>query len=477
MRYLLIALIVLGIVPVIGTLPVALAEGGPSFPQVTDNQTTDVYFFYSSTCPHCKAEMEFLQSIDGTCDHLNIHYILAYENQDLLDEFVLKYNTTKGGVPRTFIEDKVFAGFTHSDGELEYDPVRKAYLGYQNVILEQINYYLNFSNHSMSNNQQCNATDANPTVGIKEASENSWVFLLLLIYGLSYFALKKKLRSNNHAKKYWISGLLLLTLICCFIFITSMSEVSIKDFAESLPFPFFVAVIALADGFNPCAFTVLIILLSLLTYTKSRKDMTILGMTFVLTSAIMYFIFIMIMVLVGSWAFEKYGQVILIVLGIVILIAGLINLKDFFFFKTGPSLSISDKDKLSVTKKARKIVQQLRESKTARTFIIAIGGTILLAIFVNLIELGCTAILPAVYMASLVKSFGHTIAMGHIIWTLFYSIIYVIPLLAILFVFIYSFKSTRITEKQGRFLKLLSGIFMVFFGLIMIIWPELLVFG
>jgi MFS family permease/glutaredoxin len=445
--------------------------------QQDQSSTLDVYFFYSLTCPHCKAEMEFLKTIDGTCDNLKIHYLLAHENQALLDEFVAEYNTTKGGVPKTFIEDKAFAGFTHSEGKLEYDPVRKAYLGYQNVILNQINYYLNLTDHSVLDNQQCNASKKDDTFGIKEASENSWVFILILVYGLSYFALKRKLRSSSSAKKYWISGLLLVVLICFFIFITSLSEVTIKDFAENLPFPFFVAVIAIADGFNPCAFTILIILLSLLTYTKRRRDMSIVGMTFVITSAVMYFIFIMVMVILGSWAFEKYGQLILVILGLVILIAGIINLKDFFFFNSGPSLSISNKDKLSVTKKAKRIVMQLKESNSPYAFFLAIGGTILLAVFVNLIELGCTAILPAVYMASLVKSFGHTIAMPHLVWTFFYSIIYVIPLLVILFIFIYSFKSTRITEKQGKLLKLVSGIFMIFFGLIMILWPELLVFG
>ena len=51
------------------------------------------------------------------------------------------------------------------------------------------------------------------------------------------------------------------------------------------------------------------------------------------------------------------------------------------------------------------------------------------------------------------------------------------PLLAILFSFIYSFSSYRLKEEQGRFLKLFAGAFMVFFGLIMIAKPELLVLG
>jgi cytochrome c biogenesis protein CcdA len=62
-------------------------------------------------------------------------------------------------------------------------------------------------------------------------------------------------------------------------------------------------------------------------------------------------------------------------------------------------------------------------------------------------------------------------------WTGIYAVIYIVPLLAILGNFIYFFKSSRLTEKQGRILKLVSGLFMVFFGVIMIIRPELLSLG
>lgn len=433
-------------------------------------------FFFSTTCPHCKAEFEFLRSIEPDCSHLNINYYEVNSNYELFKSFAERYNTTTSGVPRTFIEDKVYAGFTRSEGILEYNPVYKAYNGYENVILDHINSITPHDLKKLNETETCIVEEDTSDAGVKAFPKNNWAFLLIIIYGIAYFAIKRKLRSKN-AKKYWISGLLLIAIISGFIFISSQEEVSIKNFAESLPFPFFVTVIALADGFNPCAFTVLIILLSLLTYTKSRKDMAIVGTTFVLTSAVMYFIFIMIMVLAGSWAFQRYGQYIMMILGIFITIAGIINIKDYFFFKKGISLTISDKEKASFTGKARDIVNRLRESSSKRSFLLALIATIFLAVFVNLVELGCTAILPAVYMASLIKSFGDNISISHVVWTTYYSFIYILPLLAILFSFIYSFKSTRISEKQGRILKLVSGLFMLFFGTIMLFFPEMLVFG
>jgi hypothetical protein len=261
-----------------------------------------------------------------------------------------------------------------------------------------------------------------------------------------------------------------------FIFIALTPEQYIKEFAETFPFPVFVFIIALADGFNPCAFTVLIILLSLLTHTKSKKKMGLIGGVFIATSAIMYFIFIISLMWVGSWVFGQYGPIILKILGITVLAAGLLNLKDYFFFKKGISLTLSSKQQKEITKKARKLVKDVDTAEDKKALVAALIATVGLAAFVNLVELGCTAILPAVYMASLFQSHGSSIGIPHLTYTAFYSIIYIIPLFAILFNFIYYFKSERITENQGRILKLAGGLLMVMFGIIMLLKPELLMF-
>jgi cytochrome c biogenesis protein CcdA len=62
-------------------------------------------------------------------------------------------------------------------------------------------------------------------------------------------------------------------------------------------------------------------------------------------------------------------------------------------------------------------------------------------------------------------------------WTALYAIIYTIPLFGILLTFIFSFRSARVTESQGRVLKLVGGVFMLFFGLIMMFNPQLLMMG
>jgi hypothetical protein len=90
-------------------------------------------------------------------------------------------------------------------------------------------------------------------------------------------------------------------------------------------------------------------------------------------------------------------------------------------------------------------------------FAAAILATVLLAIFVNIIELGCTAILPTVYMATLVNSCQTDALFCYSSWTAFYAAIYILPLLAILFSFIYSFSSYRLKEETGTFSEAVRG--------------------
>ena len=180
----------------------------------------------------------------------------------------------------------------------------------------------------------------------------------------------------------------------------------------------------------------------------------------------------------GSLFLEQYGTMAMLLLGTIVAIAGAINLKDYFFFKQGFSLSLSVKQQLSISKKASKIARQVTTQLESNTMVFAaLAATVLLGIFVNIIELGCTAILPAVYMTSLIQYCVSNRLLCFTFWTIVYAVIYIIPLVAILANFIYSFKSSRLSETQGKILKLTAGIFMFFFGILIIFKPEFLIFS
>ena len=391
-------------------------------PVLAEQEAVDIYFFHSQTCPHCLKQKPLMENVAKLNSEVKLHAYEVSEQSKIWRDFLAQHQLKSEAVPRTVIGDKQFIGYSESEGKLEYNEVYQGYIGYQNQIIAAIETELGHPiNLAARELKESNNLTESPL---------PWQLLALpVLYLLTYPLIRKKILNRNRRSRFSL-GLIAVTMISLFCFFYTTPDVVIKEFAQSLPFPLFVSTIALADGFNPCAFTVLIILLSLLTHTRSRKQMAVIGSTFVATSAVMYFIFIMAMVLVGSLFLEKYGTL---------------------------AMLVGEQNKLM--------------------FFTALSGTILLAIFVNIIELGCTAILPAVYMTSLLQYCTANRWLCSVFWTAIYAVIYIIPLMAILVNFIYSFKSSRLSETQGKVLKLTSGIFMLFFGILMIFKPELLTFN
>lgn len=442
----------------------AMVSQAPAAEQAAAPSTTvDIYFFYSQTCPHCHKQIQLMKPLAENNPELKIHFHEIVRDNEIWQKFMKDHDITSGSVPRTQIGDMSFIGYSEEGETLNYSEQYKAYLGNPTQIIKAVEKELG---HKVEL-----GTFVRPAA-VDRLLPPYWPLVLLLIYTSSYFVLKNRLKKNNRMR-IWIGGLAATFIVCVFLTLGNIPDTQIQAWAERFPYPLFVFTIALADGFNPCAFTVLIILLSLLTHTRGRRDMALIGLTFISASAIMYFLFIMIMVLVGSLFIERYGHILMVALGIIVTVAGAINIKDYFFLHQGFSLGLSSQQQAQFGKKASAIVRDLKQG--SGRLALAITATITLAVFVNIIELGCTAMLPAVYMTTLVKKFSDYTSYG--LWTGFYALVYVIPLLLILGNFIYLFSSVRISEETGRRLKLAAGSFMLFFGIIMIFRPGLLNFG
>jgi cytochrome c biogenesis protein CcdA len=100
-------------------------------------------------------------------------------------------------------------------------------------------------------------------------------------------------------------------------------------------------------------------------------------------------------------------------------------------------------------------------------------GTLVLALAANSYELLCTAGFPMVYTRVLtLNALPAPVYYGYLA---LYNLIYVLPLLAIVLVFSLTLGARKLTERQGRILKLLSGFMMLGLGLVMLSAPELLV--
>lgn len=224
--------------------------------------------------------------------------------------------------------------------------------------------------------------------------------------------------------------------------------------------------LGLLDGLNPCAMWVLMFLMGLLAYTGSTRKMLLIGGIFTAASALVYFAFM------AAWfnlfLIIGHARWLTAALGVIAAGMGLINLKEIFFFKRGGSLMISGAAKVKLGEKIRRIIA---ERETA----VLITATAALAVFVNLIELGCTIGLPAVFTRVLsVRQAGFWAKYGYMA---VYNVAYIVPLAAIIALFVFTMGRYRMTEAHGKILKGLSGALMLALGLLMLLKPEALIFN
>jgi len=227
--------------------------------------------------------------------------------------------------------------------------------------------------------------------------------------------------------------------------------------------PLSTVVIGLMDGINPCAFFVLTMLLSFMVYARSRSKMLIIGLTFVFISGFVYFLFMTAM----FSAIRALNEIRLLSLigGGIALVIGLINLKDFFFFKKGVSLTISEDKK-------PKLYKRMRDLLKSESMVELVISTIILAFVANSYELLCTAGFPIVY-GNLLNS-QQLDMVTSILYIALYNFFYVLPLLVIVLIFAKSLGGRKLTAEQGELLKSISGIMMLGFGVMLIIFPNAL---
>jgi len=233
--------------------------------------------------------------------------------------------------------------------------------------------------------------------------------------------------------------------------------------ASRLGMPLFTIAVGLVDGFNPCAMWVLLFLLSILVNLKDRTRILAIAGTFVIVSGLAYFAFMAawlnVFLLIG------YLRPIQIGLALMAIVIGSIHIKDFFAFKKGISLSIPEAAKPGIYDRVRRIV-------TAEHLAGAVTGAITLAILVNLVELLCTAGLPALYTNILMQQgYSSPVRYGYLA---LYILAYMFDDSLMVLVVVWTLSKRKLQEAQGRWLKLMSGLAILLLGIIMLFRPELL---
>ena len=223
-------------------------------------------------------------------------------------------------------------------------------------------------------------------------------------------------------------------------------------------------IISFVDGFNPCSLWVLSILLSITLQTKSRKKVLIVGGVFLLTTALLYGLFIAgVFSVLRIISFMGWIQVVvaLIALGF-----ALVNIKDYFWYKEGVSFTISDDKKPGIYQRMRGI---LRHSDSVWQLI---GATIVFAAGIALVELSCTAGFPVIWSNILASQNVETATF--VLLLLVYMLIYLLDELGIFLVAVFTLRSTKLEEKHGRVLKLIGGVLMLTLAVVMLVDPTVM---
>ena len=384
-----------------------------------------LYFFWSNTCPHCHHAKPFIEKITKENDWL---LLKSYElsnpaNVGMYNMMARSLNQQANGVPAFIYCDKM---------ELGYDD--DANVGA--ALFKSLK-----SCHDKINNKAALA----PTNDVKKNTSDDTGKSAVTGTNESATPADNSVESEEPEAKL--------------VGIPFVGKVDVNK----LSLPLLTIVLAGFDAFNPCAFFVLLFLLSIMVKAKSRVRMLTVGSVFVFFSALVYFL--SMSALLNLILIINNIVIITLVAGVLGIIIGALAVKDYFAFGKGPSLSIPEGVKPGMFKKMNKLVE-------AESFVAMLIGAGFLAVLTNLYELLCTSGFPTVYIGSLVQ---HNLdKVSYYSYLAFYNLVYVLPLIIIVGIFTITLGSRKLSEKEGRLLKLISGLMMLELGLILVVYPILL---
>lgn len=400
-----------------------------------DEKVINIHLFYGNGCPHCAAEEEFLSDyLKDRTDVKLYKYEIWYDshNQELLSKVQKEMGTTnKNGVPFTVIGKKTIVGY--ADGVTDEQ------------IKDTINYYLN-------NDYRDYAGEITGKVKKVEVKED-----ITKDESKTEDKKENKIEKADDTKD------------------SDQTDENVtvpvlgKINAKKVSLPILAVVLGFVDGFNPCAMWILIFLITMLFNMKDRKKMWILGLTFILTSGIVYLMFMLAWLNLAT--FISKIAFIRLLIAVIALVVGLINV-----YKYIDSLKKKDEGCDVVDKKDRKkIMEKIISITHEKKFIIALLGIIVLAASVNIIELMCSIGIPLLFTQIL--AMNNLSTFSYMIYMFIYIFFFLIDDIVIFIISMVTLKVTGLSTKYTKYSHLIGGIIMLIIGLLLIIKPELLMFN
>lgn len=384
---------------------------------VSEKNLVNIYLFHSYTCKHCKEEIKLLDELEKEYDNIKVYKYEVNENEngELLKNISEIMGSKVTGTPYTIIGNKVFSGYDYENSKGRFKGAIEYYskYGYEDKVGEYI------------------SSIPLPSYEVKDTDPDVDEYIS------NYISYKVKL--------------------------PLIGEVKLKN----LTLPLITVVIGLADGFNPCAMWVLLFLISMLIGMKDKKRMWILGSTFLLTSALIYLIFMMSWLNLANLLISVVW--VRVIIAVVSLVGGFINLRGYIKHRKVSGCDVVD------DKKRNKIITRIKKFTTEKNFWLAILGVIVLAISVNVVELACSAGLPVMFIEIL--SLNNLTAIEEIIYIVLYMLFFLLDDFVVFVIAMTTLSLTGVSSKYGNLSKLIGGILMLFIGLLLMFKPEWIMFN
>jgi len=385
-------------------------------PAFAQEKQANIYFFWGEGCPHCAHEKPFLERLEETYPGVKVYDYEIWtnsENRNLLIEISNTLNVNVSGTPFTVVGDQYFSGWFNEET----------------------------TGRDIENAVICALRD-----GCRDIVAEIMAAKHIQPQSDEPCECEKKQQSAIPSE----------------IHLPIIGKIDPRDFS----LPILTIILGGLDGFNPCAMWTLLFLISLLLGMEDKKRRWILGIAFIATSAFVYFLFM------TAWLnlllFFGFIVWIRILVGLVALGGGGYNVREFFVNKDSGCKVTGDEKRQAIFEKLRHIAGQ-------RQFLIALGGIILLAFAVNLVELICSAGLPVIFTQILTLS--HLSSWQYYAYMALYIFIFMLDDLFIFFTAMITMELTGISTKYSRLSHLIGGVLMLIVGFLLIFKPELLMFG
>jgi hypothetical protein len=374
-------------------------------------ETADISVFWRVGCPHCERELEFLRGLQARDPGVRVRLLEIGENGDnrrLLQDTARRLGATELAVPFTVVGRDIIVGY--------WDDLSTG------AQIEQLI-------------ASCRARGCPDPVG--ELLD----------------AAPARATAGEPSGRGALPHTIRLPLL---------GEIG----TAGLSLPALTLVLGAVDGFNPCAMWTLVFLIGLLVGMQDRTRMWVLGITFLIASAAVYFVFMAawlnLLLFLGALAWIR------IAVGAVALGGGLWYLREFWVNAAGVC-------KVTGQERRRRVLERLRALASERNLLLAVVGIVLLAFAVNLIELLCSAGIPAVYTQVLAMS--ELPVWHYYAYMLLYILVFLLDDLVVFFTAMITLHVTGLAATYSRWSHLIGGVVLVAIGALMWLRPQWLMFG